>query len=271
MAPRLKLGLSPEQLAERRKGIGGSDAPKIMAGEWLPLWLDKTGEAEPEDLSGNLAVCMGSFTEPLNLHWWERQTGRRVTNEGEVRISSAYPFMRCTLDGLTDDGRTVFQAKHVSAYSKMEEVYPRYHWQLVHEATVVGATRAVLSVFFGSNAWDFVEIEVDEFDAARLVERERAFWRHVETGEAPGRPEAVAAPPMPTSFRTVDFEALKHNEWAHHAGAWLANRGAASLFRAAEKDLKALVEPDVEHAFGFGISIKRSRAGSLTIKEAKHA
>ena len=29
---------SPEQLAERRKSIGASDAGAIMAGEWAKLW-----------------------------------------------------------------------------------------------------------------------------------------------------------------------------------------------------------------------------------------
>ena len=48
--------------AERRKGIGGSDANIIMSGDperLIALWREKRGEAEPEDLSGNLAVQMG--------------------------------------------------------------------------------------------------------------------------------------------------------------------------------------------------------------------
>ena len=34
--------------------IGGSDARRIMAGDWHTLWLEKTGQQEPADLSDNL-------------------------------------------------------------------------------------------------------------------------------------------------------------------------------------------------------------------------
>lgn len=44
-------GLTDEQRAERAKGIGGSDAGRIMAGEWRQLWLEKTGRAQGDDLS----------------------------------------------------------------------------------------------------------------------------------------------------------------------------------------------------------------------------
>ena len=45
----------------------------------LRLWREKRGEAEPEDLSGNLIVQLGSVTEELNRHWYERNTGQVVT------------------------------------------------------------------------------------------------------------------------------------------------------------------------------------------------
>jgi hypothetical protein len=35
------------------------------------LWRDKRGEAEPEDLSGNLTVQLGVVTEDLNRRWYE--------------------------------------------------------------------------------------------------------------------------------------------------------------------------------------------------------
>jgi hypothetical protein len=43
-----------------------------MGGRWLELWLQKTGRAEPEDLSGVLAVQLGTHTEALNLLWFDR-------------------------------------------------------------------------------------------------------------------------------------------------------------------------------------------------------
>ena len=45
--------------AQRRSFIGGSDARIIMGNDeaaLVRLWREKRGEAEPEDLSGNLIV-----------------------------------------------------------------------------------------------------------------------------------------------------------------------------------------------------------------------
>jgi predicted phage-related endonuclease len=52
-----------------RAFIGGSDAPIIMGddeGALVRLWREKRGEAEPEDLSGNLIVQLGRATEEVN-------------------------------------------------------------------------------------------------------------------------------------------------------------------------------------------------------------
>jgi predicted phage-related endonuclease len=68
-------------LARRRSFIGGSDARIIMGDDeraLLQLWHEKRGEAEPEDLSGNLIVQLGVVTEPLNRLWYQRNTGHAL-------------------------------------------------------------------------------------------------------------------------------------------------------------------------------------------------
>ena len=60
-------------LSDRRSFIGDSDARVIMGEDeaaLLRLWREKRGEVEPEDLSGNLVVQLGSATEVLNRHWY---------------------------------------------------------------------------------------------------------------------------------------------------------------------------------------------------------
>jgi hypothetical protein len=46
----------------------------------LRLWQEKRGEVEPEDLSGNLIVQLGSATEELNRRWYEANTGHVITD-----------------------------------------------------------------------------------------------------------------------------------------------------------------------------------------------
>src|ERR1700681_4768381 len=65
----------------RRSFIGGSDARIIMGDDenaLFRLWQEKRGEVEPEDLSGNLIVQLGLVTEPLNRHWYERNSGQAI-------------------------------------------------------------------------------------------------------------------------------------------------------------------------------------------------
>ena len=58
---------------DRRGFIGGSDCVKIMQGDWQELWEIKTNRRKPDDLSDNLAVQLGTFTERFNLEWFEKQ------------------------------------------------------------------------------------------------------------------------------------------------------------------------------------------------------
>jgi hypothetical protein len=54
---------------DRRSFIGGSDARIIMSPDeaaLIRLWKEKRGEAEAEDLSGNLIVQLGVATEGRN-------------------------------------------------------------------------------------------------------------------------------------------------------------------------------------------------------------
>src|SRR5437879_2217212 len=98
----------------RRSFIGGSDARVIMGGDegaLVRLWREKRGEAEPEDLSGNLIVQLGAATEDLNRSWYERNTGRRVGDIQRRVKHSAIPWMAATLDGIVEGIEAVFEAK----------------------------------------------------------------------------------------------------------------------------------------------------------------
>src|SRR3982074_3299833 len=85
--------------------IGGSDARIIMGGDeaaLLRLWREKRGEAEPEDLSGNLIVQLGFATEPLNRQWYERATGQVVTDVQSWVRHPVIRWMAATLDGIVE-------------------------------------------------------------------------------------------------------------------------------------------------------------------------
>src|SRR5450759_2341397 len=87
---------------DRRSFIGGSDARIIMGADetaLVRLWREKRGEIEPEDLSGNLIVQLGSVTEQLNRRWYERNTGQVVTKVQRQVFHPVKQWMAATLDG----------------------------------------------------------------------------------------------------------------------------------------------------------------------------
>src|SRR6187397_2000446 len=99
----MKSDIGTKPYESRRCFIGGSDARIIMGGDeaaLVRLWRVKRGEAEPEDLSGNLIVQLGTVTEELNRSWYERNTGRRVGNVQRRVKHSAIPWMAATPDGI---------------------------------------------------------------------------------------------------------------------------------------------------------------------------
>lgn len=264
------MALTLEQHAERRSRIGGSDAGKIVTGDWLPLFLEKTGRAEPEDLTWVLPVQIGVVTEPLNLAFFEHATGHKTFGHGEVYVHPDYAFIGCTIDGLTliGDKPAIIQCKHVNPFAKIEEIEQRYFPQVSHEMLVTGASLAFLSVFIGTQRHEIVEIKRDRDYTARLLELEREFWDYVERDEQPPARDGLAAPVKPEMFRSVDMTG--NNLWASLADTWLTNNPAAKACDKAAKELRALIEPDVGAAFGHGIEIKRAKDGkALYLREAK--
>ena len=89
----------------RRSFIGGTDARVVMGGDeaaLLRLWREKRGEAEPEDLSGNLLVELGRATEHLNRQWFERTTGEVVKDVQSWVRHPVLRWMAATLDGIVE-------------------------------------------------------------------------------------------------------------------------------------------------------------------------
>ena len=141
----------------RRFFIGGSDARIIMGGDeaaLLRLWREKRGEAEPEDLSSNLVVQLGAATEELNRTWYERNTGRHVTDVQRRVRHSAIPWMVATLDGTVEATGAVFESKFMLPWSFSEEAAAeKYMAQLQHNMWVTHLRTSVLSIITGGGKW----------------------------------------------------------------------------------------------------------------------
>jgi len=111
------------------------------------MWREKRGEAEPEDLSGNLIVQLGVATEDLNRRWYEANTGQVITDVQRHVKHAALRWMAATLDGRVEGTGAVFEAKFMLPWSFSEEAAAeKYMAQLQYNMWVVAAKSAVLSV-----------------------------------------------------------------------------------------------------------------------------
>jgi predicted phage-related endonuclease len=265
------------QAIDRRHFVGGSDARIIMGDDedaLLRLWREKRGEAEPEDLSGNLIVQLGVVTEQLNRHWYERNTGNALKDTQRRVVHPAINWMAATLDGMVQPGGAVFEAKFMLPWSFSEEgVAEKYMPQLQHNMWVTNATTAVLSIITGGGKWVEITVLADSLYQHLLLTAEKKFWRCVESGEPPRL--FFAEPPRPRieAIRVVDMSSA--NAWAEFAAVFRQTRTAFLQHENAKVELKSLMPEDAKEAIGHGVRAKRSKSGAISFDllelEAGHA
>jgi YqaJ-like viral recombinase domain len=250
----------------RHTFIGGSDARIIMGADeaaLIRLWREKRGEAEPQDLSNNLVVQLGVATEALNRTWYERNTGRVVT---DVQHWVQHPINRwtaATLDGMVQEPDAVFEAKFMLPWSSSEEAAAEKHMaQLQHNMWVTNARAGVLSIITGGGKWVEISIHADALYQHFLITAEKRFWRCVQTGETPRLYSLEPPRPAIEAIRIVDMS--ESNSWAQFAGLFRSTRPAFLDHELAKSELKALMPEDAKEAAGHGVRAKRSKSGAVS-------
>src|SRR6266403_2750553 len=262
---------------DRRSFIGGSDARTIMGDDvaaLIRLWKEKRGEAEPEDLSANLIVQLGSVTERLNRHWYERNTGQIVTEVQRRVFHPVKRWMAATLDGMVEGTGAVFEAKFMLPWSFSEEGAAEKHIaQLQHNMWVTNAKAAALSIITGGGKWVEIAIGADSLYQHVLLTAEKKFWRCVETGDSPRLFGAEPPRPRLEAVRIVDMSGS--NAWAEFAAVYCRTRSAHQEHEGAKAELKKMVPEDVKEAAGHGLRARRSKSGAISFDlvetEADHA
>jgi predicted phage-related endonuclease len=265
------------QTANRRGFIGGSDARIIMGDDeaaLVRLWREKRGEVDPEDLSGNLIVQLGTVTEALNRRWYEANTRQVITDVQRHVKHPGLGWMAATLDGRVEGTGAVFEAKFMLPWSFSEEAAAeKYMPQLQHNMWVVAAKSAVLSVITGGGKWVEITAHADPLYQHLIVTAERKFWRCVESGEPP-RVFGIEPPkPRIEAVRIVDMSSS--NAWAEFASVFARTKASHLEHEQAKAELKGLMPENAKEAIGHGIRGKRSKSGAVSFDllgvEGSHA
>lgn len=205
---RLRFANREEWLAGRMRGLGGSDAAAAAGlSPWktpLTLWKEKTGAQAAPDLSGNAAIEKGKRMEPIIRDFFMGQHPEYTLYYGEfdVLYQSDMPWVFATLDGELTETATgrkgILEIKTATpnganGWEQWKNQVPmHYYAQVLHALLATGYEFAVLyaALYDLRGGITFPEPYVferkeHEEDIAWLLEREKAFWQHVEIGTPP--------------------------------------------------------------------------------------
>nr|WP_228748273.1 YqaJ viral recombinase family protein [Bradyrhizobium sp. BR 10289] len=253
---------------DRRHFIGGSDARTIMGDDQdalIRLWREKRGEIEPEDLSDNLVVQLGTVTEVLNRAWYQRSSGQTIKDIQKRVRHPVHKWMAATLDGMVEQTGAVFEAKFMLPWAFTEEAAADKHMaQLQHNMWVTAARNAVLSIITGGGRWVEIEIHADPLYQHLLLTAEKKFWRCVQSGEPPALFNIETPRPRLEAVKVVDMSAS--NRWADLAATYLRTRDAHAEHETAKADLKQLMPEDAKEATGHRLKAKRSKSGAISFE-----
>lgn len=179
-------------LEVRNGGLGGSDAGVILGlnkyKSPYKLWLEKTGNEEPEDISNKPAVMAGVALEPVVAKMFENETGKKVRKLGTV-ASNKLPFMHANIDRQVERENAGLEIKTGGSWSKRyweeDEVPDTYYAQCLHYMAVTGAKKWYIAAWLGGENFIWKEIPRNEEDIKMLVDRETDFWNHVKSKTPP--------------------------------------------------------------------------------------
>lgn len=179
-------------LEARREGIGGSDASIIVGlNRWkspFQLWLEKTGKAEAEDLSGNEYVYWGKVLEEAVANRFCELTGKKVQRRGLLQMDE-YPYIRASVDRMVVGENAGLECKTCNGFAAKEweddEVPAAYYVQCQHYMMVTGCERWYIAVLIGGNHFVWKEIPRSDSEIDILLQAEIDFWHKVEEGIMP--------------------------------------------------------------------------------------
>lgn len=209
-----------EWLAWRRQGIGASEASAIVGrNPYLnnqTLWRYKTGQAEPEDISGKACVQYGHDAEAPIRELFALDHPEFIVQYGgafDMVRHPDHPWLFATLDGRLIERSTgkrgIYEGKTTEILRSMQmekwtytddaghrrgRVPDNYYVQILHQLLATGWDFAVLNCRFKrfyrdgmraeTRCYRFDREDVQD-DLAYLLDAEKVFWRSVQDGVMP--------------------------------------------------------------------------------------
>lgn len=182
-------------LAERRRGIGGSDAAAILGVHpyktAFGVWLEKSGHAK-EPLQTK-EMYWGIANEEAIARRYTEATGRKVWSPDQVMVHPEHPFIIGTPDRLVIGEKRGVEIKTAGAFvahrwgaEGTDEIPREYIVQCAHYMAVTQFPVWDVVVLIGGNDDRLYCVRRDLDFEATLIDRIKSWWeRYIVGGEKP--------------------------------------------------------------------------------------
>tara|TARA_R110002020_G_scaffold45114_3_gene129341 strand:+ start:257 stop:1093 length:837 start_codon:yes stop_codon:yes gene_type:complete len=250
---------------DRQGFIGGTDAMRIMKGQWVDLYQEKIGLTKTTDLSNVLAVQLGIYTEDFNLNWFVEQYSpgfsmgeSKLEKQKVMTFEEGYVPLKGTADALIVQPKRswIVECKHTNAFNSMEVMIDRYMPQLqfymyLHRKKYEHLEHMVcdglfLSVIFGNQSWASKHISYDHAYTLNMLSKITQFWEHVIKVQPPSNRDAETPDISSIAIdRKVKMNMNTDNEWMSDAHDYVETLTSARKNDAAKKRLMSHIPPDV--------------------------
>jgi putative phage-type endonuclease len=156
----------------------------------VQLWLEKTGQAEPPDLSDSEPVIWGNVLEDAVAAEFSRRTNVKLRRCNEIIIDRREPFLMANIDRRVVGANEVVEIKTVRGLDG-DEPRADHQVQLQHYMHVGDFQRGWLVYLVGGQrlVWHLVPRNDEAIN--QMLAAERIFWQHVRK---------VTAPPIRSAF-----------------------------------------------------------------------
>jgi putative phage-type endonuclease len=275
-----------EWLAERRKGIGGSDSPVIVLGDRHPysspreLWEEKMGLREPRPATP--AMERGTVLEPIIAKKYAEITGRKVRRVNRFVQNPYHPWMIgnidreiATIPGRKGPGVLELKCPGIRAFTKIkrEGIPAVYQIQLQHYIETEHRTWGSFGIF-NADLWEllWLDVERNEEIIREILEKGEAFWECMLSGTPPegGSDKLLILPDLPPVKGGTEIVRLDGDEWTAAVERYRMAREitaeAAELKEEAEAGIQSLMTvAGASVAEGAGARVYwQDRAGTRT-------
>jgi putative phage-type endonuclease len=171
-------------IQERRMGIGGSDAAKVLGiSKWggpFTVWNEKVNGIS--GIEESEAMHFGTILEEVVAREFSERTGMKVRRRNSMTFDKKYPFMLANIDREIVGQRVGLECKTAGAYRidewKDDGLPDEYYVQVQHYSSVMQWEGCWIACLIGGQRFIYKYVPRHDSFISQMIDDERYFWEN---------------------------------------------------------------------------------------------